>query len=592
MQICEWFNSSTLQIQNFIASPLEFTNFKIPDKYKNVISSLQKSNNNIKLECFDKFNNDDNKVICSHKYQINFTKEQHDILVGYYEECEKVYNLCVDIWNDYKNVTSNWQIFKDVVFTYLYRNNNNNDLGQIKTLIINELKKKQKKYNLENSKNKDVIDKLKKEAKEKYKNEMKEYKVKVKQNKKAIVKEVLIKPKIQKIKLDNVKNPPKPRGATIKKPAPDESIKSEIKEFCKNLSNARNQAFENGKYNSETKTFNDDAYEMKYKKTDITQTISVSNRNISYDGLFVRALGNLECNTFKYITENYYLSMECKLQYDKVLNKYYLYIVFEDKEKIIKNRKEVVALDPGEKIFNYFYSNELQGMLGDNMRIKILNWQKTIKKYQSIIDKKKNKDGKKVRNIKRLKTKVRRLWLKIKGYVNEIHKKSAIFLCRNYENILIPEFKTKPMISKNQIKVENERIKEINNKQEAKNELRKLNKRIKLSKNVKFVLSMQSHYKFKKYLKATAKRYRTNVYDVDESYTSQCCTMCGILSKDYDKKRIKTCSNCGLKIDRDTNGSRNIYIKSVCSMPGVKARLASLQCHKIICPLTKSYKII
>ena len=33
------------------------------------------------------------------------------------------------------------------------------------------------------------------------KNEMKEYKVKVKQNKKAIVKEVLIKPKIQKIKL-------------------------------------------------------------------------------------------------------------------------------------------------------------------------------------------------------------------------------------------------------------------------------------------------------------------------------------------------------------------------------------------------------
>jgi putative transposase len=91
---------------------------------------------------------------------------------------------------------------------------------------------------------------------------------------------------------------------------------------------------------------------------------------------------------------------------------------------------------------------------------------------------------------------------------------------------------------------------------------------------------MQSHYKFKEYLKATAKRYRTVIYDVDESYTSQCCTICGILSKDYDNKRLKTCTCCKYKIDRDVNGSRNIYIKSICSMPGMKARLASLKCHK------------
>jgi len=70
---------------------------------------------------------------------------------------------------------------------------------------------------------------------------------------------------------------------------------------------------------------------------------------------------------------------------------------------------------------------------------------------------------------------------------------------------------------------------------------------------------MQSHYKFKEYLKATAKRYRTIVHDVDESYTSQCCTMCGVLSKIYDNNRVKTCT-CGYKINRDLNGSRNIYL--------------------------------
>jgi putative transposase len=219
------------------------------------------------------------------------------------------------------------------------------------------------------------------------------------------------------------------------------------------------------------------------------------------------------------------------------------------------------------------------------MRIKIISWYRLIKKYQSTIDKKKNKNGKNLKNKKILKNKIRKLYLKINGYVNEIHKKSAKFLCENYSNILIPEFKTKPMISKNQIKKENERIKRIKNKQEAKKEIRKLNKKIKLSSEVKFVLSMQSHYKFKEYLKASAKRYRTNVYEVDESYTSQCCTLCGVLSKNYDKNRTKSCICRGLKIDRDTNGSRNIYLKSICSMPGMKARLVS----RTILTIVKNY---
>ncbi len=57
---------------------------------------------------------------------------------------------------------------------------------------------------------------------------MKTYKEKVKQNKKSIIKEVLQKPKMQKVKINKVKNPPKPRGDTIKKPAPDDTIKAEI----------------------------------------------------------------------------------------------------------------------------------------------------------------------------------------------------------------------------------------------------------------------------------------------------------------------------------------------------------------------------
>lgn len=577
MQTCEWFNNSTTQIQKFISLPNDFNDIETPLKYNNVLSSLKKSNNNFKLNLFDDICVD-NELICSHKYNIIFNDEQHNILKKYFDECKKVYDLCVDVWTDYKDCTSNWMIFKDVLFEFLYRNKDTKNLqiNEIKLLIINELKKKQNEFDLNNDKNKELIDKLKKDINEKYKKKMDEYKQLILNDNNNVIKNKPVKPKKDKIVIDKIKNPPKPKGISIKKPAPDEMLKSEIKEFCKNLSNARSQAFNNNKYNHDTKKLNDDAYEMKHKNITLTQTISISERGMSKDGIFKRSLGNIECKNWKKIIDKYKLDKECKLQYDMILNKYYLFVVFESKKINIKNKHEVVALDPGEKIFNYFYSNELQGKLGDNMRVKILKWQRLIKKYQSIIDKNKNKNDKKVKNKKTLKNKIRKLYLKIKGYVNEIHKKSAKFLCENYSNILIPEFKTKPMISKNKIKKVNEEIKKIKDKNEAKKEIRKLNKRIKLSSEVKFVLSSQSHYKFKEYLKATAKRYKTNVYEVDESYTSQCCTLCGILSKEYDKNRTKTCIKCGLKIDRDTNGSRNIYLKSICSKPGMITRLVNL----------------
>lgn len=149
MQLCEWFNSSTIHIQNFISSPFDFIDTKTPKKYNHILSSLKKSNNNFNLKIFnDEFVNDD-KLISSHKYQIFFSEEQHNILKEYFKECKKVYDLCIDIWTDYKDCTSNWQIFKDVVFQYLYRNINAKNLPiiQIKKLIIDELKKKQNEFN-------------------------------------------------------------------------------------------------------------------------------------------------------------------------------------------------------------------------------------------------------------------------------------------------------------------------------------------------------------------------------------------------------------------------------------------------------------
>ena len=104
----------------------------------------------------------------------------------------------------------------------------------------------------------------------------------------------------------------------------------------------------------------------------INKFLSTVNSKLSENCIFIRAFGNLECNSWKQIVKKYSLDKECKLLHDTLLNKYYFIVVFEGKDIIINERREVVALDPGEKIFNYFYSNELEGKLGDVMRIKII----------------------------------------------------------------------------------------------------------------------------------------------------------------------------------------------------------------------------
>jgi len=552
--ICKWYNNDIIELQKNIPFPEKFRKSKIKSKlninYKNVLDDVQfnTSKHLFNLPIIDD-NND--TLERTYKYKINFSKEQHNILKLYFNECNTIYNLCVDIFKDYDKMTDNWMILKDVIYDIYYRDKNT--IKNSKKLIIEKLKLIDKEYDLENEKNKEKIEKLKTIEKEKFKIEKEKYKQIMINNVKNTIIDKIKKPRLKKIKIEKIKKPIKPRRTNIKKPAPDETLKGEIKTFCSNLKSAKTNSFNN----------NNSPFELKYKNIIEKQTIIVSDRNITSKGIFSNALKELECINFKKIMKKYKIDKECKLMFDNRFNCYYLYVVTEKDKINIKNRKEVVAIDEGEKIFGSYYSTNEIGNLGKNMRVFILKTQQKIKNYQKILKKNKNKkNNKSIKNKKTVRKKILNCFKKIKGYVNEIHKKSANYLCKNYKNILLPTFETKPMISKNKIKLETERIKKIEGKDKAKVELKILCKTIKLSKNVKFVLSMQSHYRFKEYLKALAKRYKTVVYDVDESFTSQMCTKCGLLSKKYNNERIKQCT-CGYKIDRDVNGSRNILLKCI-----------------------------
>lgn len=217
-----------------------------------------------------------------------------------------------------------------------------------------------------------------------------------------------------------------------------------------------------------------------------------------------------------------------------------------------------------------YYSENGYGKIGDNIRNKILNEEKEIRKNQRLLSKRKNKKGNKI-NKKNIIKRIRRRYEKIKNIVKELHNKTALFLCKKYERILIPKFETSNMV-KNDTEQKKESKKK--SKKELKKELKKETKTRRLNGRVKFVLNMLSHYKFKQHLINKGNEYGCEITEVTEENTSKACTKCGKKSDTY-KKRQKECEHCKYKIDRDINGSRNILIKNV---KVIKSRAS------IVCP--------
>lgn len=125
------------------------------------------------------------------------------------------------------------------------------------------------------------------------------------------------------------------------------------------------------------------------------------------------------------------------------------------------------------------------------------------------------------------------LWKRIKNKINEMHWKTISFLTKHYDIILLPEFATQEMVRKKT-----------------------------LHRNVKRIMLMYSFYSFKQKLQWKCSLLDKKLFIVNESFTSKTCTNCGCLSSVNGQENLK-CKNCNLEIDRDEQGSRNIFLKNL-----------------------------
>ena len=84
-----------------------------------------------------------------------------------------------------------------------------------------------------------------------------------------------------------------------------------------------------------------------------------------------------------------------------------------------------------------------------------------------------------------------------------------------------------------------------------------------LTKYQKIACLRSRYYEFKERLKYKCLLNNVNFKLINESYTSKTCSNCGNYKNDLGKAKIYNCTHCNMIIDRDINGSRNIYIKSL-----------------------------
>jgi putative transposase len=185
-------------------------------------------------------------------------------------------------------------------------------------------------------------------------------------------------------------------------------------------------------------------------------------------------------------------------------------------------RFPVVALDPGVRTFQTLYSQEFSSSVGG------LDFAR-IYRLCDVLDKLYSRRKRCVTN--HYNKKLKKIRWKIKDLISEVHHKLALFLVKTFDVVLIPTFETSNMVTK-------------------------------LHSKVARAMLGWSHYRFKQFLKCKAEEYSCKIVDVDESYTSKTCTKCGNL-QNIGSKKIMKCSHCGLVLDRDLNGARNIFIKNL-----------------------------
>ena len=299
-----------------------------------------------------------------------------------------------------------------------------------------------------------------------------------------------------------------------------------VMDACKAVKNAKVKCSQTGEFQK-----------VKYRSKKRKQTIYLRADSLKETGFYVRLLGEMKMSEPLPATpqgkgKGSQRDTDAEVKDSQLVmehGRYFLCVPYLEKKKPREPMGRIVALDPGVRDFMTFFSEDSFGWLGRQCINRI---QRLCQHCDNLY----SRATQEKRPLRRaLRKAANRIKVKIRNLIDELHKKIAHFLVKNFDIILLPTFEAKQM---------------------TKRGARKLRK-----KSVRQMLTL-SHYKFKAFLKQKALEYGVRVIDVCEAYTSKTVSWNGeIVANLGGSKVIK--SSDGHRMDRDLNGARGIFIKNV-----------------------------
>lgn len=255
-------------------------------------------------------------------------------------------------------------------------------------------------------------------------------------------------------------------------------------------------------------------FRLRRKRNSSHQTISIPTDAFSskYNSFYVTSLGKhiKSDKQFKDLPKS-----DSRLQMKRGTFKLFMPI---DKPILRTQGKGVIALDPGVRTF----------LTGYDSNQNYCEIHTDIRKYVKRLDK-----VAKFKNERWYKKYTNRIKDRIDHKVDDLHYKTAVGLCQQYAWILLGDMSTQGVVSSG-----------------------------KLHKSVKKEMHFLKPYTFKLRLMAYAQRSGTAFKYVDEAYTSKLCGACGTYNN-IGSSKTYNCASCGLVVDRDVNGARNILIRGI-----------------------------
>ena len=204
----------------------------------------------------------------------------------------------------------------------------------------------------------------------------------------------------------------------------------------------------------------------------------------------------------------------------------------------ISGLRRVASIDPGIRTFATIYDLQRERIVewgmqggrknGTSRGTELLGW--LTRKIGKLDRKAKRRHG---RNKKRILAVANRIRQRIKDLTAELHHKLALWLCRNYDVVLLPRFSAKDFSEK---------------------------KRRRLSRNNVRKLANMAPFSFRQFLLHKAREYGTEIIICTEQYTSVTCTECGRWNRELGTDKWFVCPACGASYDRDAGGARNILL--------------------------------